>query len=464
MQCPSCGRENRTDAEYCAWCGTCLTPEQTPDSKDTLLAEPSASDVPRDASAAPAMATAPADIDLESTAPSPTPPSSEPEDDALPTESVPDASVAELDEPTQAHGPLQPGDILAERYRIIEQIECSPERNKYRAVDMARCALCGYDQNAIGTTYCAECGASLDLPCYVTLLEHVQETPEQYDLQFQEGNRDYFVTIEPVAEAAAQKSPTSLRLRWGCATDTGLQRDHNEDCIDARLYTRGNGETVGLFVVADGLGGQDSGEVASQMTTDAIWESLRESVWEPLLEGQILERDDLERQLVAAVQAANQQVYDARTAQSSEMSTTLTLALIVNEMAYIGNVGDSRAYLWNADGLRALTRDHSLVQRLIDSGDLSPEERYTHPQRHVIYQSIGDLPEVTVGTFQHTLTPDDCLILCSDGLWEMVRDEGIEDVLLAEPDPSRAAKQLVHNANLAGGEDNISVIIVQAKS
>jgi len=269
--------------------------------------------------------------------------------------------------------------------------------------------------------------------------------------------------VEPTTETVARDElSTSPRIRWGYATDPGLQRDHNEDCIDARLYTRGDGETLGLFIVADGLGGQDSGEIASQMATNAVWQSLRESVWEPLLGGQMLGEDDLEQQLIAAVEAANQRVYDARTAQNSEMSTTLTLALIVNETVYIGNVGDSRTYLWNAEGLQAVTKDHSMVQRLIDSGDLTPEERYIHPQRHVIYSSVGDRPDIRVDTFRHTQNPDDCLILCSDGLWEMVRDEGIEDVLLAEPDPSRAAKQLVHNANLAGGEDNISVIIIQA--
>jgi len=126
-------------------------------------------------------------------------------------------------------------------------------------------------------------------------------------------------------------------------------------------------------------------------------------------------------------------------------------------------VGDSRAYLWNADGLRRITRDHSLVQRLVDAGQITPEEVYTHPQRNLIYQSIGDRPEVQVDTFRRHLAVDDRLVLCSDGLWEMVHDDGLEEVLLSEPDPQRACDRLVQNANLAGGEDNITVIIVQAQ-
>ncbi len=164
---------------------------------------------------------------------------------------------------------------------------------------------------------------------------------------------------------------------------------------------------------------------------------------------------------MAAAQAANRAVYEARTGRGSEMSSTLTLALVVGDAAYVANVGDSRTYLWNAQGLKQVTRDHSLVQRLVDAGQLQAGEIYTHPPRNVIYQCVGDRPEVTADAFRLTLRPDDRLVLCSDGLWEMVRTEGLEEVLLAEPDPQRAAERLVQNANLAGGEDNISVIIVQ---
>ena len=113
-------------------------------------------------------------------------------------------------------------------------------------------------------------------------------------------------------------------------------------------------------------------------------------------------------------------------------------------------------------GCVSFTKDHSLVQRLVDEGQMTRAEVYTHPQRNVIYKSIGDRPDVQPDVFQRQLEPDDRLILCSDGLWEMVHDDGLEEVLLSEPDPQRACERLVANANLAGGDDNITVIIVQA--
>jgi len=351
---------------------------------------------------------------------------------------------------------------LSGRYQIQELLESSPEQSVYGALDLCRCPSCGHDGNAPDDDYCLECGASLEARPRATIVEQLRRAPEQYDLQFSEGEREYYVTAEHEQQAQEEDRAPAMRLQWGRATHKGMQRDHNEDYLEAWLYARGSGSSLGLFVVADGLGGLDSGEVASRMATEAVWEALRPTVWEPIIRGETMESDQLERALADAVAAANQAVYDARVSRSSQMSTTLTLALVVNGVAHIANVGDSRTYLWNAEGLRQITMDHSLVQRLVEAGEIAPEDVYTHPQRNLIYQSIGDRPEVQVDTFEHQLAPDDRLILCSDGLWEMVRNEGLEDVLLSEPDPQRAANRLVHNANLAGGEDNISVIIVRA--
>jgi len=521
MQCPACGRENRASAGFCAWCGESLpqgvvveplaettnSEERPPDAEGAPVAQEETAGLPT--GALPTMQEAPTtedeglssseeavavadlrrnrsqtSVDL-SEAKSPIGPlprlrAEEPPAEAAKgpaslhaaTRPKPGQETARdmakspssgADRPIPA--PLQPGDVLGGRYRIEKLLESGPEQNVYSAIDLCLCPSCGHDANPPDETYCLECGASLEKPHpRATITEQVRRAPEQFDVHFSEGERDYFVTAEPVPaveETEAERAP-ALRLQWGRATDQGLQRDHNEDYVEAWLYARGSGGSLGLFVVADGLGGQDLGEVASRLATETVWEALRPTVWEPIIRGETMEPEVLEEKLAQAVLAANQAVYDERIARNSGMSTTLTLALVVDDTAHIANVGDSRTYIWNADGLRQITQDHSLVQRLVDAGAIAPEQVYTHPQRNLIYQSIGDRPEVRVDTFRHQLAPDDRLLLCSDGLWEMVRHEGLEEVLLAEPDPQRAADRLLRNANLAGGEDNISVIIVRA--
>lgn len=461
MKCPACGRDNRPSAGFCAFCGVSLKatepPAPAPLPTEAATEAQGAQEATPEVPAAPEVAEVAEPLAVSEQAP------------VVPAEGAAEerATLAVEAGPPKPGTPLRPGDVLAERYEILEVLESTPERNRYRADDRRRCALCGNDDNMPTDEFCRECGASLAAPAYVTIVELVQQPPEEYDLHFVEADHDFFVKAEPLPAAPSRASterpePSPLKLIWGRATDKGLQRDLNEDYLETWLYARGSGGVLGLFVVADGLGGQDSGEVASRMATNVVWQNLRESVWEPIVRGEAPDPDTLEKRLAEAVAAANKAVYEARLARNSEMNTTLTLALVVNDVAYVGNVGDSRTYLWNAQGLRRITKDHSLVQRLVDTGQIAPQDVYRHPNRNLIYQSIGDRAEVKVDTFRHRLQPDDRLILCSDGLWEMVRDEGLEEVLLAEPDPQRACEQLVRNANLAGGEDNITVIIVQA--
>jgi protein phosphatase len=143
------------------------------------------------------------------------------------------------------------------------------------------------------------------------------------------------------------------------------------------------------------------------------------------------------------------------------MGTTLTAALVRDEMALIANVGDSRTYLWRDGELVQITSDHSLVAQLVEAGALAPDEIYTHPEKSAIYRSLGHAPEVEVDLFEQPLESGDRLVLCCDGVWEMLRSDGIEEVLLMEPDPQCACEEMVRRANLAGGEDNISVVVVQ---
>ena len=506
MKCPSCGRDNRNEADFCAWCGAAIqstpetpvavvpavpapTPEpvapaeEVPPATESVEAMP----VPEEPTVAPNSGDVPVPgIESIPTKKLPSPgdlpagdPPVEAESDAaeaVPVVEVAPEPVAEATDAPEGEvpddGPLAVGQVIGGRYRVVELVEATPEENRYRAIDLVRCPSCGHEGNEPDDAYCEECGAGLEPRGHAIVVERAIRAPQTFDERFVQADREYYVTAEPMPEPEPEpEAPAApeavsldlLNLVWGQATDTGIERDHNEDYVDAWLHVHANEISLALFIVADGLGGQDSGEVASRMATESVWHTLRESLWEPLVRGEAeFGGAEIETLITEAIATANQQVYDARTARNSQMSTTITMALLLNNTAYIANVGDSRTYLWNAAGLRQITKDHSLVQRLVDTQVIKKEEIYSHPQRNLIYQCIGDRPEVQSDVFVHELVADDRLILCSDGLWEMVHDEGIEDVMLSEMDPQTACDRLVKHANLAGGEDNISVTVVRA--
>ncbi|GCE23289.1 PP2C family protein-serine/threonine phosphatase [Dictyobacter kobayashii] len=155
-------------------------------------------------------------------------------------------------------------------------------------------------------------------------------------------------------------------------------------------------------------------------------------------------------------------IYQRAQADGTEMGTTLTAALVINMRAYIVNVGDSRTYLFrDSAGLIQITRDHSLVASLVAFGQITPDEIYTHPDRSKIYRSLGQGDELHVDSFAIDLQPHDRLLLCSDGLWEMVRDPAIERVVRANDNPSVLCDRLVQMALRGGGCDNISVVVAE---
>jgi len=255
----------------------------------------------------------------------------------------------------------------------------------------------------------------------------------------------------------------NMSLVVGTRSDPGIKRQHkpNEDSLFAAQGERVQNsymQQFGLFVVADGMGGHANGQDASRLAIQTI----SEEVLSKVTGNDPLNDDALVQILVNGVQHANQSVHQRNMELRADMGTTITAALIVGATAYVANVGDSRTYLYRKpEGLRKVTNDHSVVASLVEAGIIQPDDIYTHPKRNQIYRSLGEKPVVDVDCFKVALQPEDKLLLCSDGLWDMVRDPAIERILNAVPDPSQTGNALIKAALDGGGEDNVSVIVVQ---
>lgn len=292
-----------------------------------------------------------------------------------------------------------------------------------------------------------------------------------------------------------------LKLTAAMQTDVGRQREQNEDNAFRRIESLEDGDH-GLFIVADGMGGYRAGEVASKLAVDTISKMLdaffqpiadqptiRLNVAEPSTAGdpdatvklsktgydpkathKLAETSSttiMEDQFRLAIQQANKAIlqYGEKQSAARGLGCTVTSALIQNEQAYIANVGDSRTYLLRDNQLKPVTHDHSLVARLVEAKQIEPEDVYTHPQRNLIYRSLGaGHKNVDVDIFQETLRPGDMLLLCCDGLWEMVHDGDLLKVLKGQESPQQKCKKLIDMANANGGEDNITAIIVQVSA
>jgi serine/threonine protein phosphatase PrpC len=269
---------------------------------------------------------------------------------------------------------------------------------------------------------------------------------------------------------AAERSG-EVRVKLFARTDVGQVREHNEDnflVADITRKQRGllesnRANVVGLhgalFAVCDGMGGAAAGEVASQLAVDILFERMTEGL-DP---NTPLRRDELARRLVRGVEAAGLRIFTEAKADRTRrgMGTTVTAAALVDNHLFLAQVGDSRGYILRGDHLVQVTRDQSLVNQLIEAGQLTEEEAETFEHNNIILQALGTSDTVQVDLTYVELRKGDMLLLCSDGLSGMVRFDDIREILKSSPEPIDICKSLTERANQAGGHDNVTVIIVQ---
>jgi PPM family protein phosphatase len=249
------------------------------------------------------------------------------------------------------------------------------------------------------------------------------------------------------------------QLMYGCGQSVGKQREHNEDCIFAFSIAIG-GETssfpLGLFVVADGMGGHQYGEIASATAARTLAGYILKHFHPILVNPSISLDESIQDMMRSAINDAQRAV--TQTAPGS--GTTLTAALVLGQQVTIGHVGDSRAYAIHPYGAgEILTRDHSLVKRLEELGQITSEEAAIHPQRNVLYRALGQGEVLEPDIFTAPFPQPGFLLLCSDGLWSVLSDSNVFKLVNEAKDLQSACQSLVAAANEAGGPDNISVIV-----
>lgn len=264
------------------------------------------------------------------------------------------------------------------------------------------------------------------------------------------------------------RAGSGLTVRVFGRTDVGQIREHNEDNFLVADLTRKTrslmendreqvvGERGTLLGVCDGMGGAAAGEVASQLAVDIIYEKLVQSDCPQ-------DHDDLARRLVQAVEEAGIRIFNEARADRTRrgMGTTATIAALMDSRLFVAQVGDSRAYILRGDRFTQISRDQSLVNQLIEAGQLTEEEAETFEHNNIILQALGTAETVQVDLTYVDLCKGDRLLVCSDGLSGMVRGDEMREVLLTHPDPLGACRELTERANRAGGHDNITVIVAE---
>ncbi len=238
-------------------------------------------------------------------------------------------------------------------------------------------------------------------------------------------------------------------MKYGIKTDLGLKRQLNEDYCSVLIGYPGVPDS---FVIADGMGGHKSGEVASKQAVDSVCKHLLKANWGT---------DDVSELLKHIITRVNDELYKLSLIDEATqgMGTTLIVAVLRNKKLFIGHVGDSRVYLIRNNKIEKLTWDHSYIEELVKNGSITKDEAVNHPQRNVITRAVGYEPDIQVDTYEIDVCENDQILLCTDGLTNMLAENKILEIITKEENPQVACDTLIENANNKGGEDNITVII-----
>ena len=248
---------------------------------------------------------------------------------------------------------------------------------------------------------------------------------------------------------------------FSLASDIGKVRKNNEDFVDAKIICKDDETKIGIFALADGMGGHNKGEVASLMAVNGIIEFLSES----LSQSGNIKIDYFDDIIKQAYNQVNYSILEKSKEDESfnGMGTTLVTVVIYNDDMYVANVGDSRCYIMRDEELKRITIDHSVVEDLVRMNIISEEEAMTHPIRNHITRAIGTDEMVIVDIFKKQIDAGNKILLTSDGLTGFVDDNTIKDTLLKDEDVNDLTKELINTANDVSGRDNISVILIEEK-
>lgn len=359
-------------------------------------------------------------------------------------------ALARLHAQHLTHGHIQPAQLYLSNYQIklggLGQLsDYSPERAAQDIVQLAR----ALQQLAVSPENDAPAFAPIVNDLLTRALDQTYRDARTFQIDLQQA-LDHL------------RHPSKLATLVGRLSDVGLRREVDEDAlltVELLQFTQAGYQLVGLYAVADGMGGASAGEVASRLVTETMARAVTQNI---LAAPSVTPSDnDYANWLRAAIEQANATVLAARTRAHTDMGSTVVAALVVGNQAHIANVGDSRAYLITRERITRLTKDHSLVQALADGGAISEEDARTHPQRNYILRNVGDKPQVVVDLYRVQIEAGQSLLLCCDGLWELVRDEQIRDIVNRHPNPQDACRELIRVANENGGDDNITCVLVR---